>query len=168
MSEMTRYEQSCYDSGFKAGVQSVGVKCKCREHADCVCDICAFPFGGLRPHSECPVCKGNWGSHSEWQQGYCQDIYRANIEDVEVEDASEFNFKLDKEVEYTNSAMDVAFHLRLLGQEIPFGLVPQFTKEAEALLETLLSNLSKKEAEVIVNDIQDQRRRFFAAEESRG
>jgi hypothetical protein len=88
MSEMSQYEQSCYDSGFKAGRASVGIKCDCLNRDNQVCDICAFPFGGMRPHSECPVCKGNWGEHSEWQRGYCQGIYRANAKDVQPYDSS--------------------------------------------------------------------------------
>jgi hypothetical protein len=63
---------------------------------------------------------------------------------------------------------DLRFHLMLLSQEQPFGLVPNFSEEAKPYVDREWEELSEEEAQVLLEDIKQQCIRFFKQETAKG
>lgn len=62
------------------------------------------------------------------------------------------------------TAIEFSFALILLSQEQAFGLVPKFSDEAKPLLDIPANELTEEQAFILIDDMTEQRRRFFAAE----
>ncbi len=67
----------------------------------------------------------------------------------------------------SNKAAEVSLYLHYVLQEIPFGLVPEFSEEVKPLMGIPIIDLTEEQANLLIADFVGQHQRFFSKENDR-